>query len=223
MTQQPQSVPEGMTEKKIKSTLPIYIMGAAWLAAGFVFPPYRLWHIAVCAAVGLAAYVIASRVIPPRVVLTPAPAPAFATGDGALDASLAAAREQLAQLHKMNEQITDEAVSADIARMEQAGKLILDEVAQHPEKAKKIRRFCTYYLPTAVKIMQQYAQTQHIRTEEGNVAEMRRRIAEGASTFAGAFEQQLDALFSAEVLDVSTDLETMKAVQSMDANTKTEF
>ena len=41
--------------------------------------------------------------------------------------------------------------------MEKAGAAILQQVREHPEKGRDIRKFVTYYLPTAVKILTTYA------------------------------------------------------------------
>lgn len=209
-------IPDGMMEKQVKSVLPFYCLGAVWLILGFVLPPYKLSNLFIIAAISVAAFAVAAKLLPPKTILVPIPFAAFCTGEGALDAALNQARSDLAALKKVNARIADAALSAEIARMEKAGAAILQEVAAHPEKAKKIRRFCTYYLPTSIKVLNAYADSSASGSTGENAAALRREVAANAQAIAAAFEQQLDSLFSADVLDVSTDLETMKTVQAMD-------
>ena len=89
--------------------------------------------------------------------MVPAPEDPFATGEEALDAALEKARDDLEKLEVLNARIPAAALSAQISRMEKAGAAILQQVREHPEKGRDIRKFVTYYLPTAVKILTTYA------------------------------------------------------------------
>ena len=144
---------EKMVEKKIPSALPLYIAAGVFLAGSCIFSVYRLSDLLIVSALALGAYVVAQKRIPPRVILVPAPAEPFATGEAALDEALLQAQRDLEALRELNVRIPDAALSAQIDRMEKAGASILREVRAHPEKGRNIRKFVTYYLPTAVKIL----------------------------------------------------------------------
>ena len=99
-----------------------------------------------------------------------------------------------------------------MARMEQAGRAILAEVAKAPAKGKNIRKFTAYYLPTAVKVLTTYAKLDASGAQGQNAQALMAEVKKNANTIAAAFESQLDALFSGEVLDVSTDLKVLDGI-----------
>ena len=185
-----------MVEKKIRSALPLYIAAGAFLVCAAVLPVYSLPGFLGACAVAAGAYFLSDKKIPPRVVMVPAPEDPFATGEEALDAALEKARDDLEKLEVLNARIPAAALSAQISRMEKAGAAILQQVREHPEKGRDIRKFVTYYLPTAVKMMSD--------------------VEKNAGTIASAFEAQLDALFAGEVLDVSSDIAVLDGMLSGD-------
>ena len=91
-----------------------------------------------------------------------------------------------------------------------AGRAILEELRRAPDKAPQLDRFARYYLPEAVKIMSAYARLQ--RVQGPNADGMRQEVLDTAGTIARAFENQLDALYSAEALDLSTDIEVLESI-----------
>lgn len=203
-----------MVEKKIRSALPVYIAAVFFFVGSCVFSVYRLSDLLVVSALAAAAYAIADKSIRPRVVMVPAPEEPFATGEAALDEALAAAQRDLDALNTLNERIPDTALSANIDRMEKAGAAILREVRAHPEKARGIRRFVSYYLPTAVKILTTYADLSASGAGGANAKSLAADVEKNAGAIAAAFENQLDALFAGEVLDVSTDITVLEGMLS---------
>lgn len=201
-----------MIEKKIRSALPLYIAAGAFVVGALVFEVYRLSGFLLAAALAAAAYAAAEKKIPPRTVMVPAPAEPFATGEAALDEALEQARADLEKLSVLNARIPDTALSAQIDRMEKAGAGILREVQAHPEKARDIRRFLSYYLPTAVKILTTYADLAASGAGGPNAKSLAEEVEKNAGAIASAFETQLDALFAGEVLDVSTDITVLEGM-----------
>ncbi|MEF9970029.1 MAG: 5-bromo-4-chloroindolyl phosphate hydrolysis family protein [Ruthenibacterium sp.] len=197
---------EMMVEKKIRSALPLYCSAGAFVLGALIFPMYQLWGIACVAAVAAAIYFVANKAIPPRTVMVPAPSTVYATGEASLDIVLSKAENDLKTLDALNARIPDAALSAQIDRMEKAGKSILAQVAKEPAKAKSIRKFAGYYLPTSVKILTTYADLSASGAAGDNAQSLMRDVRENAQTIATAFESQLDALFAGEVLDVSSDI-----------------
>ena len=188
-----------MVEKKIRSALPLYIAAGAFLVCAAVLPVYSLPGFLGACAVAAGAYFLSDKKIPPRVVMVPAPEDPFATGEEALDAAIPAA-----------------ALSAQISRMEKAGAAILQQVREHPEKGRDIRKFVTYYLPTAVKILTTYADLSASGAGGENAKSLMSDVEKNAGTIAAAFEAQLDALFAGEVLDVSSDIAVLDGMLSGD-------
>lgn len=189
--------------KTEKSVLPLYAAGLAALLCCALLPVYRLWALAVTAALTAAAYLAAARLCPDRVTRIEQP---FLTGREDADEMLAAIDKGVKQLRALNDAIPDDALSASIARMEKAGQGILAELERSPDKASALRRFANHYLPDAVKILSLYARldAEGVRGENARAAQS--SVEANAASIAAAFENQLDALFAAEALDLDTDL-----------------
>ena len=141
---------------------------------------------------------------------------AAGNGEEALDAALEKARDDLEKLEVLNARIPAAALSAQISRMEKAGAAILQQVREHPEKGRDIRKFVTYYLPTAVKILTTYADLSASGAGGENAKSLMSDVEKNAGTIAAAFEAQLDALFAGEVLDVSSDIAVLDGMLSGD-------
>ena len=145
-------------------------------------------------------------------MLVDAPAAVYATGAQEVDQLLQTAQRNVDSIARLNEAIEDAGLSAAMDRMEQAGRAILAEVAKAPAKAKDIRKFTAYYLPTAVKVLTTYARLDTSGAKGQNAQALMAEVKKNADTIATAFESQLDALFSGEALDVSTDLKVLDGI-----------
>ena len=206
-------------EKKVKRGVPLYAAAAGFLLGALIFPVYSAAGILLSLALACAAYLLANRRWGTRTILVDAPATIYATGEADLDETLAKAQRDLAALDALNARIPDAQLSADIDRMEKAGKAILAEVAAHPEKAKRIRKFAAYYLPTSLKILTAYAELSASGAQGENAQGVMAQVKQNAGIIATAFETQLDALFADKVLDVSSDLTVLDGMVKGDGLT----
>ena len=136
------------------SVLPYYAAALAFVVLCAVLPVYRLWALLAALGAAVLAFAGAKKICPPRVVETEVP---FHTGVDDVDAMLTEMQQQLDTLHALNEALPDPQLSAAMARMEKAGRSIVETVEATPAKAKQVRRFANYYLPDAVNVLQQYA------------------------------------------------------------------
>ncbi len=206
-------------EKKIPSALPLYIAGGMFLLGAVLLPVYNIGGFAASVVLAVGGYAVAKKKIPPRIEYVDAPEQPFATGEAALDEVLAKAQKDLAALAVLNEHIPDQALSAQIDRMEKAGESILKHIRSHPEKARSIRRFATYYLPTSVRILTSYAELYASGANGENAKSLMADVEKNAATIAQAFEAQLDALFAGAVLDVSAEIDVLDGMLSGDGLT----
>ena len=87
---------------------------------------------------------------------------------------------------------------------------IVETVEASPAKAKQVRRFANYYLPDAVNILEQYARLARQGVRGENAAAIRSEVEHNAASIATAFENQLDALYAAESMDLSADLTVLQ-------------
>lgn len=205
-----------MIEKKVRPVLPVYLFAASWVVCGLILPLYTLWGLVMTLAISMAVYLAATAFMPPKTVLVPAPQKTFDTGEEQLDQALEQARDQLRQLAALNAQIPGQGISSQISRMERAGGAILDEVAKQPAKARQIRRFLNYYLPTAVKVISSYAHMAETGAAGQNAQTLKSDVEQNAQTIAAAFEKQLDSLFASEMLDITSDLDVLEHMMKGD-------
>lgn len=189
------------------SVLPYYAAALAFVVLCAVLPVYRLWALLAALGAAVLAFAGAKKICPPRVVETEVP---FHTGVDDVDAMLTEMQQQLDTLHALNEALPDPQLSAAMARMEKAGRSIVEAVEANPAKAKQVRRFANYYLPDAVNILQQYATLARQGVKGENAAAIRTEVEHNAASIATAFENQLDALYAAESMDLSADLTVLQ-------------
>ena len=189
------------------SVLPYYAAALAFVVLCAVLPVYRLWALLAALGAAVLAFAGAKKICPPRVVETEVP---FHTGVDDVDAMLTEMQQQLDTLHALNEALPDPQLSAAMARMEKAGRSIVEAVEANPEKAKQVRRFANYYLPDAVNVLQQYAKLAKQGVRGENAAAIRTEEEHNAAAIATAFENQLDARYAAESMDLSADITVLQ-------------
>lgn len=122
----------------------------------------------------------------------------------------------LRSLRRANDRIADEALSRKIDRLEQISALIFKEVEEHPEKRDRIRTFFDYYLPTTQKLLDAYAEFEETGVEGEHLGQAKDRIEETMDAIVEGFEHQLDQLYSADAMDVFSDIKVMETMLHRD-------
>lgn len=191
------------------SVLPYYAAAIVFLALCALLPVYKFWALLIAAILSVGAFAAARRVCPPRVVEREVP---FHTGSDDVDDMLADIQQNLDKLHSLNEALPDPELSGSMDRMEKAGRSIVETVEASPAKAKTVRRFANYYLPDAVNVLEQYAKLAKQGVRGENAASIRSEVERNAASIATAFENQLDALYAAESMDLSADLTVLQSM-----------
>lgn len=196
-------------EKRTRPVLPIYLAALVWPVGALLLPAYRLSNLLIIAGLSLAAYGLGTKFCPTRVIRKQVP---YATGSEDVDTMLSGISANLDKLHALNDAIPDPELSAAMTRMEKAGRSIAAAVEQAPDKARSIDRFARYYLPEVIKLMTTYASMEKNGVKGGNADQILTELRRNAATTAKAFENQLDALYSAEAMDISTDIEVLDGI-----------
>ncbi len=196
-------------EKRTRPVLPIYLAALVWPVGALLLPTYRLSNLLIIAGLSLVVYGLGVKLCPTRVIRKQVP---YATGSEDVDAMLAGISANLDKLHALNDAIPDPELSAAMTRMEKAGRGIATAVEQAPDKARNIDRFARYYLPEVIKLMTTYANMEKNGVKGENADQILAELRRNAATTAKAFENQLDALYSAEAMDISTDIEVLDGI-----------
>ncbi|MBP3493068.1 MAG: 5-bromo-4-chloroindolyl phosphate hydrolysis family protein [Oscillospiraceae bacterium] len=195
--------------KKIvhKSAVPLYAAAAVWVLYALLFPLHRVIHFAIVAVASVVVYLIANALCADIVEEVPeAPPQPETTGNEELDKMIADGKLAIAEMQRLNESIKDASISAKIDRLEEISGKIFAQVKAEPKKLPQIRKFMNYYLPTTLKLLNAYDRmsTQGVAGE--NISGTMKRVEDMMDTIVQAFEKQLDSLFGAEALDISTDI-----------------
>ena len=205
------------TVKKVrKSTAPYYGAAALWVVWALLFDLYRPTHFIVLGILSFGLFLFLRAVCKDEVTEVEVPDPPKeeekSTGNAELDKMLKDGRLAISELRRLNDNIKDEKISADIDRMEAAAGKIFAHVRETPEKLPQIRRFMDYYLPTSLKILNAYDRMDATGVSGENIDATKGRVAGIMDTIAAAFEKQLDSLFGEEALDISTDISVLETM-----------
>lgn len=212
-----------MGAEKRKSAAPFYAVGVLWICWGALLPLYHPAHYAAAAAVSAVVFFLVSMLCRTGAVgqtgqAKEAQPKEESTGDPELDKMLRDGRLAIAEMKRLDENIADPGISADIVRLEQVSAKIFEEVGRSPEKLPQIRRFMDYYLPTTLKLLNAYDRMSGTGVSGENIDATLARVEGMMRTIVSAFEKQLDSLYGTEALDISTDitvLETMMAREGL--------
>ena len=207
-----------MELKKIvhKSAIPLYAVAVTWLLYALLFPLYRLPHFLLAAAAGAVVGIVARLFC--RDTVEEVPEEPKTTGNPELDKMIEDGKKAIAEMKRLDDNIADPTISAQIVRLQQLAGKIFAQVEQNPEKLPQIRKFMNYYLPTTLKILNAYDRMGEQGVAGENISSTMHKVEGMMDTIIKAFEKQLDNLFGAEAMDISTDmvvLENMMAREGL--------
>ena len=217
---------EKQNAKKKRSALPIYAIGIVWLLYAGKLNTFR--GILSCAVVSAIVYAILRIVLPgkktdepPKAAAPEQPQPKQAEKKPEpqpepepeeklppeLQSVIYQGKRAIADIRRLNDEIPDERISAQIDLIERLTAQIFDCVRKNPKKLSQIRQFLNYYLPTTIKLMEQY------------VTEGMQKIEDLLDKVIIAFQRQLDALFEADVVDITADIRVMEQMMASEGLT----
>ncbi len=209
-----------MKMRRIPSAIPIYLGAAAFVVCGAIFPLYKISYILLSAVLALAVYFVGRRIFRGREVPVETPVD---TGDSEIDRQIREGRAELAKLEQAALQVPSAEVKIQLERMVRAGRQIFDAVAQTPGKSSQVRKFMNYYLPTCVKLLDQYRYFSGLNARGGHVEGSIQSIQNSLDMIASAFEKQLDNLFRAEAMDISSDIDVLETMLAAEGLTQPNF
>lgn len=125
----------------------------------------------------------------------------------------------LKEIRRLNDAISDETLTAQIYRMETVTAKIFDLVKEQPEKAAQIRSFLNYYLPTTLKLLRSYSQLERQGVQGENITKAKANIENIMERLVKGYERQLDQLFTADVLDISSEIDVLERMMAKDGFT----
>ena len=203
-------------EVPVKSALPIWIAAGVWVFAAIFCPMYRWYHYLIIAVISLIVGGEAASLLPKEKKLTEIP---WTTAGGDLNDAAEA-------LTGYAEKYRAAAARIRVKRPETAAKVvsiadttekIRDAVLDQPEELKRLKRFLSYYLPTVQKLTERYAFITEQNASGANISEAESAIEAAVEQTEVSFRRQLDALYSDDALDLSTDGQVLETLLAKDA------
>ena len=212
-------------ESKRKPVAPFYAVAVLWLAWGLLVPLYEPLHYALAAAASAAVFLVVGALCRTGTAGQPAEnkteaKPEPSTGNAGLDKMLKDGRLAIAEMKRLDDNIADPGISADIVRLEQVSQKIFDEVRRDPDKLPQIRKFMDYYLPTTLKLLNAYDRMSGAGISGENIDTTLAKVEGMMRTIVSAFEKQLDSLYGAEALDISTDITVLENMMAREGLTE---
>ena len=210
-------------KKNSGAVAPYYGVAATWVVYALVFDLYTVWNFLFAALLSggvflLLRAVCADRADVPVQEKEPEPEEETSTGSEELDKMIREGRMAIAEMKRLDDNIPDETISAQIRRLEEVSGKIFQQVKEDPQKLPQIRKFMDYYLPTTLKLLNAYDRMGGAGVSGENIDSTMEKVEKMMGTIVTAFEKQLDSLFGSDALDISTDisvLETMMAREGL--------
>lgn len=214
-------------KKKKGSVAPFYGVAVTWVAYALLFDLYTVWNFLFVALLSGGVFLLLRAVCTDKED-SPVqqaeqeeekePEKEESTGNEELDKMIRDGRLALSEMKRLDDNIPDETISAQIRRLEEVSGKIFEQVKADPGKLPQIRKFMDYYLPTTLKLLNAYDRMSGAGVSGENIDSTLEKVEKMMGTIVTAFEKQLDSLFGSEALDISTDisvLETMMAREGL--------
>lgn len=226
---------------KNRSVAPIYALGLTVLGYSLLFTLGSVGDYIKCALLAWVVYLLVGGIVkkdrpaqeaqaeetPPRkdppkqeppkeVPPQPADEPA---ADPELAALLRRGREAVRRIQELNDAIPDYRMSAKLKQIEILTSSILSQVEKKPDKRREVRQFMDYYLPTTIKLLEQYVSLQEVGLPGENITTGMERIEAMLDKVIVAFQKQLDGLFARDVVDITADIQVMEQMMAQNGLT----
>lgn len=201
-----------MASRRTRSPYPTYAVGALWVVWALLLPMYTPLHFAILVALSAVVYGVGRKLIwRDATVTVPDPVPQPKTEEERALAQLKAEGERaISEMRRLNVTIKDEKLSAQLDHLEAVTAKIFQAAQDDPDKRPQLRRFLQYYLPTTLKILNAYDRMDAAGIEGSNITGAKDKIEGMMDQIVQAFDKQLDALFGAEALDITTDIAVLE-------------
>lgn len=144
---------------------------------------------------------------------TPAAAPAPETDGPLADAHLREYKRQL-------ERVRESAVREKAARLYEHAEDIFAWVKLHPECTDDVRRFCSYYLPTANKLLATYNEIAPHTGESSVADQIEGEVLRVLDTMTAAFRGLMDNLLQNTAVDMQAEISALETILAQEGLTQ---
>ncbi len=199
-----------MRQVKRRSNLPVYIAAAVFALYALALPLYKLWHFLAAALVTAGAWLLADKLIKPKIEYVPEPEPAPVSYGPDADAVLAEAQKARSEMERLASSIPDGTVRAKIEKLAELSDSIAQDAVQDKSDIPRIQKFQSCFLPATIGLLNAYDRMSAPGVAGENTDKAKQSIARMLDTEIKAFQKQLDALYKNDALDVDADIRVMQ-------------
>ena len=204
--------------KRERSVWPVYLIALVWVIAAFAIGLHSLFGYLCAAACSVAVFLLGRAIFPDKVTVEEVAEP-----EPEDDPETAALKKERAravgELRRLNDNIEDAEISAHLDHIEEVTGQIFDHVITQPDKRSVVRRFMDYYLPTTIKLLNQYDRMDSLGAEGENITAAKEKIRQMLSTVSAAFDRQLDSLYQDAYMDVSAEITVLEQMMAQEGLT----
>lgn len=154
----------------------------------------------------------------PQPVPQPAPQP-----EPAPEQAGPLADAHLREYRRRMEQVQDTALHEKAARLYEHAEDIFAWVQLHPECTDDVRRFCSYYLPTANKLLATYNEIAPHKNESRVAADIESEVSRVLDTMTTAFRGLMDNLLQNTAVDMQAEISALETVLAQEGLTQNEL
>ncbi len=140
-----------------------------------------------------------------------------------LHSMVAEGMEYIRHLRDLNDRIEGEAISGKLYRLENLLKKIFDRVQEHPEQMHRMHKLMDYYLPTMLKLVEQYAEFDEVSSPGQDILEAKKEIEKTLDMINQAFVTLLNNLFRDAAFDASADAQVLQTMLAKEGLTESDF
>ena len=119
-------------------------------------------------------------------------------------------RAILREIQEVNDEIPDPELTKKISEIQSLTASIFKAVEDNPSKLPQIRSFMSYYLPTTLKLLHSYADFDKNGADGSNVRAAKADIENILDMLESGFRKQLDKLYEADAIDISSDIDVLE-------------
>lgn len=141
------------------------------------------------------------------------------TGNEVADDVIAKGQEMLLQIRAVNKAIPDQRLSEQMYQLESMCLSMFRTVVDQPAKAGQIRKFINYYLPTTLKMLNNYRIMQDRGVSRSELLNARETLIRGMDMVLVACQKQIDNLYKSDMLDITTDIDVLEQMLRRDGFT----
>ena len=140
-----------------------------------------------------------------------------------LHSMVAEGMECIRHLRDLNDRIEEEAISEKLYRLENLLKEIFDRVQEHPEQMHRMHKLMDYYLPTTLKLVEQYAEFDEVSSPGEDILDAKKEIGKTLDMINQAFVTLLNNLFQDAAFDAAADAQVLQTMLAKEGLTESDF